>query len=262
MPLGRARGYDGGVAFGYAVKTLVTALAAFHADVGKITKASKAQYGLYANLATVLDAVTAPLAANGLIVTQTFTPWDGGYTILRTTLAHSSGESIVSEVVMPLEANPRNQLHSFGAACTYLRRYALLAILNLAAEDDDGESFGSSSTQKPAARSTSPSKAPSRAAAAIAAPPAPKPAPEPAPAPKPAAEPAPASAAPSELSREERAELINLVLGLDPSHRAELASAFRTQFNLSPEHKVSDYIKATEHADFILSRLNGALSPA
>ena len=254
MHLGRARGYDGGVAFGYAVKTLVTALAAFHADVGKITKASKAQYGLYANLATVLDAVTGPLALHGLIVTQTFTPWDGGYTILRTTLAHSSGESIVSEVVMPLEANPRNQLHSFGAACTYLRRYALLAILNLAAEDDDGESFGSTSTQKPAARSTSPSKPPSKAAAAIAAPPAP--------APKPASEPAPAPAAPSELSREERAELINLVLGLDPSHRAELASAFRTQFNLSPEHKVSDYIKATEHADFILSRLNGALSPA
>ena len=235
-----------------SVQNLVTALAAFHTDVGKITKASKAQYGLYANLATVLDAVTGPLALHGLIVTQTFTPWDGGYTILRTTLAHSSGESIVSEVVMPLEANPRNQLHSFGAACTYLRRYALLAILNLAAEDDDGESFGSSSTQKPAARSTSPSKPPSKAAAAIAAPPAPKP----------ASEPAPAPAAPSELSREERAELINLVLGLDPSHRAKLASAFRTQFNLSPEHKVSDYIKATEHADFILSRLNGALSPA
>ena len=260
MHLGRARGYDGGVAFGYAVKTLVTALAAFHADVGKITKASKAQYGLYANLATVLDAVTGPLSAQGLIVTQTFTPWDGGYTILRTTLAHSSGESIVSEVVMPLEANPRNQLHSFGAACTYLRRYALLAILNLAAEDDDGESFGSSSTQKPAARSTSPSKAPSRAAAAIAAPPAPVPAPAPAPEPAPA--PAPAPAAPSELSREERAELLTLVKNLDPLQRDELLLGFRTQFNLSPEHKVSDYIKATEHADFILSRLNGALSPA
>ena len=254
MPLGRARGYDGGVAFGYAVKTLVTALAAFHADVGKITKASKAQYGLYANLATVLDAVTGPLALHGLIVTQTFTPWDGGYTILRTTLAHSSGESIVSEVVMPLEANPRNQLHSFGAACTYLRRYALLAILNLAAEDDDGESFGSSSTQKPAARSTSPSKPPSRAAAAIAAPPAPAPAPAP--------EPAPAPAAPSELSHQVRAELLNLVKNLDPLQRDELLLGFRTQFNLSPEHKVSDYIKATEHADFILSRLNGALSPA
>ena len=231
-----------------SVQNLVTALAAFHTDVGKITKASKAQYGLYANLATVLEAVTGPLALHGLIVTQTFTPWDGGYTILRTTLAHSSGESIVSEVVMPLEANPRNQLHSFGAACTYLRRYALLAILNLAAEDDDGESFGSS-TQKLAARSTSPSKPPSRAAAAIAGPPAPEP---------PVAPPS-APAAPSELSRDERSELLNLVKNLDASQRDELLTAFRTQFNLSPEHKVSDYIKATEHAEFILSRLNGAL---
>ena len=249
-----------------SVQNLVTALAAFHTDVGKITKASKAQYGLYANLATVLDAVTGPLALHGLIVTQTFTPWDGGYTILRTTLAHSSGESIVSEVVMPLEANPRNQLHSFGAACTYLRRYALLAILNLAAEDDDGESFGSS-TQKLAARSTSPSKPPSRAAAAIAGPPAPAPKPASEPAAPPAAPPAPeppvappsAPAAPSELSRDERSELLNLVKNLDASQRDELLTAFRTQFNLSPEHKVSDYIKATEHAEFILSRLNGAL---
>lgn len=243
MHLGRARGYDGVVACGYAVKTLVSALAAFHTEVGKIVKGTKAQYGLYANLSTVLEAVTGPLAAQGLVITQTFTPWDGGYTILRTTLAHSSGESIVSEVVMPLEANPRNQLHSFGAACTYLRRYALLAILNLAAEDDDGESFGSN-TQKPVARSTSPSKGPTKTLAPIAAPPAPAPEPP---------------AAPSELSREERTELLGLVKNLDAPQRDELLAAFRNQFKLSPEHKVSDYIKATEHAEFILSRLNGAL---
>ena len=249
MHLGRARGYDGVVACGYAVKTLVSALAAFHTEVGKIVKGTKAQYGLYANLSTVLEAVTGPLAAQGLVITQTFTPWDGGYTILRTTLAHSSGESIVSEVVMPLEANPRNQLHSFGAACTYLRRYALLAILNLAAEDDDGESFGSN-TQKPVARSTSPSKGPTKTLAPIAAPPAPAPAAAPA---------AAAAAPPSQLSPEERSDLMNILKALDDKRRNDLLSEFRTQFKLSPEQKVGDYIKAPEHAEFLLSRLNGAL---
>ncbi|MCP9819833.1 ERF family protein [Synechococcus sp. Cruz-9H2] len=35
-----------------------------------------------------------------------------------------------------------NPLHSLGGAITYMRRYALLAILSLSAEDDDGEAFG------------------------------------------------------------------------------------------------------------------------
>lgn len=233
----------GGLSPANAVQKLVAALAAFHADVGKIVKGSKAQYGLYADLATVLSTVTPALAAQGLVVTQTFQPWDGGYTILRTTLAHSSGETVISEVLMPREENARNQLHSFGAACTYLRRYALLAILNLAAEDDDGESFGTSS--KPASRSASPSKPPAKAAA-------------------PAAAPAPVAAVPSnpELSREERSELLNLVTGMNEAQRTELVSAFRSQFNLPADVKVSDYIRDTAHAEFIRTRLNGALATA
>lgn len=225
------------------MQKLVAALAAFHADVGKIVKGSKAQYGLYADLATVLGTVTPSLAAQGLIVTQTFQPWDGGYTILRTTLAHSSGETLISEVLMPREENSRNALHSFGAACTYLRRYALLAILNLAAEDDDGESFGGSS--KPASRAASASKAPAKASAPVVAP-------------------SPVAVAPSssELSREERTELLGLVTGLSDTQRSELVAAFRSQFNLPADVKVSDYIRDTAHAEFIRTRLNGALAAA
>lgn len=224
---------------------LVSALAAFHTDVGKIVKASKNQYGLYADLATVLSTVTGPLAANGLVISQTFTPWDGGYTILRTTLSHVSGESITSDVLMPREENPRNQLHSFGAACTYLRRYALLAILNLAAEDDDGESFGAGST-KAVARTASPSK---RAAKEMA--------PKPTPAEEPSTEPNPDA-----LTREERSELLAMVTKLNDDQRSELIEAFRTQFTLPPEVKVSDYIRNVEHAQFITHHLNGAAVPA
>ncbi|MEB3277044.1 MAG: ERF family protein [Cyanobacteriota bacterium] len=225
------------------MQKLVAALAAFHADVGKIVKGSKAQYGLYADLATVLSTVTPALAAQGLVVTQTFQPWDGGYTILRTTLAHSSGETIISEVLMPREDNARNPLHSFGAACTYLRRYALLAILNLAAEDDDGESFGSG--YKPASRSASPSKAPAKSSSAVA-PPAPT----------------PAATSSTELSRDERSELLSIVTSLNEQQRNDLVAAFRSQFKLPADVKVSDYIRDTTHAEFIRTRLNGTLATA
>lgn len=221
------------------MRDLVSALSQFHIDVGKIVKGSKAQYGLYADLATVLATVTPSLAANGLIVTQTFSPWDGGYTILRTTLAHVSGDSITSDVLMPREESARNQLHSFGAACTYLRRYALLAILNLAAEDDDGESFGNGS--KPLAKTASSSKPRTKAFP-----------PEP-------TQPVNASAPNADdLSPDERSEVINLVKGLSESARNELVDAFRQQFSIAAGIPVSDYIRTLEHALFIRSHLDGA----
>ena len=225
------------------MKELVSALASFHSDVGKIVKASKAQYGLYADLATVLATVTGPLAANGLVVSQTFTPWDGGWTILRTTLSHVSGDSITSDVLMPREENARNQLHSFGAACTYLRRYALLAILNLAAEDDDGESFGTTSKAVPRVASTSKRPAKQLAPSANSVDPVP-------------------TTSPDELTRDERSELLGLVTKLTDAQRSELVEAFRSHFNLPAEVKVSDYIRSVDHAQFITSHLNGAALPA
>lgn len=220
---------------------LVTALAAFHAEVGRITKSTKAQYGLYADLSTVLAAVTPTLAANGLVISQTFNPWDGGYTILRTTLAHTSGESITSDVLMPKDDSARNQLHSFGAACTYLRRYALLAILNLAAEDDDGDCF---SREKPAAKTASPSKPPAKMVTPIT---------------KVMAEP-PAQAGPADLTREERTDLINTVSKLPIKERDALLEAFRKQFAIAADHKVGDYITNVGHAQFILSQINAAVA--
>ena len=120
----------------------------FQQKVAPIQKASKAQYGLYADLQTVLSAVSPVLAECGLAVTQTFTTDVNGHTLLRTTLHHTSGESEIS--VVPLVVTEgRNALHTWGGAVTYQRRYALLAILNLAAEDNDGADSGGSKLTKP-----------------------------------------------------------------------------------------------------------------
>jgi len=90
----------------------------------------------YATLDSVLDAVTEPLAANGLAIVQTVNPV-AEQPILTTHLYHESGESIESNYPLPAIADPQK----LGAAITYARRYALCAILSVTAdEDDDGNS--------------------------------------------------------------------------------------------------------------------------
>ena len=114
----------------------------FLKDVGTIHKESKAQYGVFADLAGVLGVINPHLSKNGLSVHQTFRFTDNNQHVLVTHLNHTSGEQLTSEILMPVNQG-RNSLHDFGGAVTYCRRYSLLAILGLQAgiEDDDGDSF-------------------------------------------------------------------------------------------------------------------------
>ena len=82
----------------------------------------------YAPLDTILDAVRGPLGANGLALTQSLD--EGG---LRTTLMHESGAVITGCIAIP----PTADIQGLGSAITYLRRYALQAMLGIAAEEDD-----------------------------------------------------------------------------------------------------------------------------
>lgn len=212
------------------LQTLAQALAGFHAEVGRILKQSSAQYGKYADLATVLAAVSPVLSKHGLVVTQTFSPFEGGCTLLRTTLLHASGESVTSDLPMPSTEGQRNALHAFGAATTYLRRYALLAILNLAAEDDDGDSFGSD--QKAVAK---PGTGTHKRAASVAPVSSPN---------------------PGRLGTDAKNALLARVQALGSDVVPQLADAFRTRFGLAAEVPVSDYIKTQAHADFISDWIN------
>lgn len=89
----------------------------------------------YATLDTIIDHVREPLTKNGLWFVQTLANGDGKY-CLETSLIHSSGEWLRSET--PLLVN-ENGSQAFGSALTYMKRYALCAMLGVAAdEDDDG----------------------------------------------------------------------------------------------------------------------------
>lgn len=121
---------------------LIQALVRFHDEVPAITKATSAQYGKFADLATILAAVRPALMDCGLTITQTFN--DGN---LVTTLWHTSGYSLSSTVELVTTGGRGNALHTWGGAVTYQRRYALLSILNLATEDDDADSQGNRMTE-------------------------------------------------------------------------------------------------------------------
>lgn len=91
----------------------------------------------YADLQAVIEAVKPHLAAHGLAVVQATMPNQNGIS-LRTTLMHSSGQWIAGQIDLP---NDRmGGIQGMGSALTYARRYALSAMVGIAAdEDDDGE---------------------------------------------------------------------------------------------------------------------------
>jgi hypothetical protein len=210
------------------MQNLAKALAGFHADVGPIHKQSDAQYGKYADLATVLSAIAPVLSKHGLCVTQTFMPFEAGTstTLLRTTLLHTSGETVSSDLPMPSTDGARNALHAFGAATTYLRRYALLALLNLAAEDDDGASFADD--PKPVAKPGTGTHKRSPMASNGARP------------------------NPNLLSDADRAALLTRMGSLDADLKKALAADMRQQFNIPANAPtVADYIKTNADAAFV-----------
>ena len=122
-------------------KEITAALCKFIQQVGTIEEKANAQYGKFADLSTVLSTVNPALAANGLAVVHTTKVVDNK-NILITNLLHTSGESITSEMFLPVNTGGRgNPMHQEGGAITYCRRYSLLAILGLNAgiPDNDGD---------------------------------------------------------------------------------------------------------------------------
>lgn len=100
-------------------------------------KSDKADYTYnYADLANVLDAVRPPLAKHGIAIVQAPAVSPDGETLTVTTrLIHSSGEWIETELTTGID--PGAKIQTLGSGITYLRRYALQAIVGVVAEEDD-----------------------------------------------------------------------------------------------------------------------------
>jgi hypothetical protein len=82
----------------------------------------------------VWDACRDLLAANGLSVMQFPGEYIDGTMSMTTILTHSSGEWIGQEMSLPVS---KPDAQGSGSALTYMRRYALAAVVGVVQADDD-----------------------------------------------------------------------------------------------------------------------------
>lgn len=97
----------------------------------KVTTRSGSSYEFrYADLPTIDRIITPHLTKNGLAISQ----FVGGPGSLTTVLVHESGEYMSTVSSMPVDGVVDKQ--TLGGVITYLRRYALCAILGIVSDDD------------------------------------------------------------------------------------------------------------------------------
>lgn len=115
---------------------LATALSKAQGAIDDATKTglNPAFRSKYADLAAVRAAIREPLAVNDLVIMQLPRTLDGAVEV-ETMILHKSGEFIAETLRMPVN---KWDAHGIGSGITYARRYGLMAMLGIAADDDDG----------------------------------------------------------------------------------------------------------------------------
>tara|TARA_X000001382_G_scaffold97907_1_gene72253 strand:+ start:192 stop:854 length:663 start_codon:yes stop_codon:yes gene_type:complete len=206
------------------LQPLIEALIEFHKAVPTINKTASAQYGKFADLETVLSTVTPHLIKNGLVISQVFEPSEGLEPILVTKLLHISGAELTSRLPMVVNKGS-NLLHALGASCTYLKRYALLAILSLTADMDMDGAF---TDDQPAAKPTA----------------------------KPAAKVEGVSDGDQPLSKDHIDLCLGAIKDLSQKGRQSLCTAFRQNFGLNPDVKVNTCIVSVKHQHWVNANIN------
>ena len=119
-----------------SIAKLATALSIVQGKLSHAKKDSANPFfkSKYADLESVWDACRSLLAENGLCVMQFPGEFLEGCMSLDTILAHSSGEYIKQTMEVPVtKLDPQG----VGSALTYMRRYALAAVVGVVQADDD-----------------------------------------------------------------------------------------------------------------------------
>ena len=127
-----------------AIDKLAAALAKAQGQFPPVPKTGKNPHlkNEYATMDDIINTVRNPLAVNGLAFVQLLGDNEVGPT-LRTMLIHESGQYLSSTTSIGSISGNRavNDLQTLGMGITYMKRYALAAMLGIATETDaDGES--------------------------------------------------------------------------------------------------------------------------
>ena len=134
-----------------SIRELAAALALAQGELKAVSKTGKSNYGKFVELGAALEHVLPILSKQGLSVTQMPVMMEDATTGMTTLLMHKSGEWIKSTYPVRMQqTTPQGQ----GSAITYARRYALMAVVGIAGDDDDGQAGidgTSPETRRPAA---------------------------------------------------------------------------------------------------------------
>jgi hypothetical protein len=128
------------------ITEMATALAKAQGEFGTVDKGATNPFfnSKYADLASILKAVTPILSKNGLcLLTPPKTIKGEGMVEVECILLHTSGGRIETNLSGKVDASSKNIMHAIGSAVTYLRRYSVQGLLNIACDvDDDGNAAG------------------------------------------------------------------------------------------------------------------------
>lgn len=128
-----------------ARKAFDTAFAAFKAEAVRIIKNREVNAGplagkRYAELFSVVNAVTPALSAHGLSSSWAITRDEKDWLEVTCTIKHSAGHSeSVSMGGPPDVGGAKNPIQARASTVSYLQRYTLKAITGLSEQDDDND---------------------------------------------------------------------------------------------------------------------------
>jgi hypothetical protein len=119
------------------MKQIAAALLKAQKQMGNATKDSSNPFfrSKYADLNSIREACMPHLNENGIVVLQPTVSVEGK-NYVKTLLLHDSGETI--EGFTEIIYSKQNDAQSQGSGITYARRYGLQSLVNVGAEDDDG----------------------------------------------------------------------------------------------------------------------------
>lgn len=128
-------------------QTLYTQLLAAQLEFPKIKKDANNPFfkSKYASLDGILEDILPILHKHALFLVQNPIT-DGDRIGVHTQIFHSDGDFIESRFTMVLA---KNDPQGAGSAITYARRYALVSMLGLSVDDDDGSTASGNTHQLP-----------------------------------------------------------------------------------------------------------------
>lgn len=146
-----------------SIKTLLESMVKAQKEFVTLPK-DKSGYGYkYTDLDTVITAVRPILAKNNMGFMQSLTMTEDNRPGITTRLFNSTGEWIEDTIALPDIAMAKtNAAQNLGAAITYMKRYALSAILGISSDEDTDaatpqpQSQPQRQEQKPAPQSKGP----------------------------------------------------------------------------------------------------------